>query len=71
MDQEAGLRLIALCKDRTGVVNRVAAYTNSRNIPGFTPGKVMVWKNPRFHYFMDGSSGARIEESDLTNITIK
>jgi MYND finger len=71
MAQEAGFRLIAICKDRSGVAKRVAAYTDSRGIPGFTQGKVMVWKNPRFHYFMDGSSGARIEESDLANITIK
>jgi hypothetical protein len=65
-----GMRLIALCKDRAGVIKRVAAYTNSRDIPGFTPGKVMIWKNPRFHFFMDGSSGARIEDQDLANITI-
>jgi hypothetical protein len=71
VDQEPGLRLIALCKDRVGVTKRVAAYTSSRDIPGFRPGKVMVWKNPRFHYFMDGSNGARIEDQDLANITIK
>lgn len=71
IEQEMGFRLIALCKDRIGVTKRVAAYTESRDIPGFKPGNVMVWKNPRFHYFMDGSSGARIEEDDLVNITIQ
>jgi hypothetical protein len=71
VDQEPGLRLIALCKDRVGVTKRVAAYTSSRDIPGFRPGKVMLWKNPRFHYFMDGSNEARIEDQDLANITIK
>jgi hypothetical protein len=70
IQQEPGMRLIALCKDRAGVIKRVAAYTNSKDIPGFTPGKVMVWKNPRFHFFMDGSNGARIEDQDLANITI-
>ena len=70
IQQEPGMRLIALCKDRAGVTKRVAAYTNSRDIPGFTPGKVMIWKNPRFHFFMDGSNGARIEDQDLANITI-
>lgn len=71
MSQEPGMRLIALCKDREGIVKRVACYTNSRDIPGFVPGKVMVWTHPRFRYFMDGSTGARIEESDLQNIKIK
>jgi hypothetical protein len=70
IQQEPGMRLIALCKDRAGVTKRVAAYTNSRDVSGFTPGKVMIWKNPRFHFFMDGSNGARIEEQDLANITI-
>lgn len=71
LEQEDGFRLIAQCKDRAGVCKRVAAYTNSRNIPNFGPGKIMVWKNPRFHYFLDGSSGARIEDSDLKDIVIK
>lgn len=71
MEQEPGLRQIAVCKDRVGLAKRVAAYTESRRIPGFVPGKVMVWKTPRFHSFADESSGARIEESDLVNIKIK
>ena len=70
-DESSPMRMVALCKDRDGICKRVAAYTNSRAIPGFGPGKVMVWKNPRFHEFMDGSSGARIEEEELVNITIK
>lgn len=71
LSQEAGFRMIALCKDRDGIVKRAAAYTDSRTIPNFKPGSVMTWKNPRFHWFMDGSSGARIEEEDLANITIQ
>lgn len=34
LEQEPGMRLIALCKDRVGIAKRVAAYTNSRTIPG-------------------------------------
>jgi hypothetical protein len=71
MAQEAGFRLIAICMDQSGVAKRVVAYTDCRSIPGFRQGKVIVWENPRFHYFMDGSSGTRIEEEDLANITIK
>lgn len=72
MENEWGpVRLVCRCSDRTGTVRRVAAYTRSRTIPGFNkPGRVMIWRNPRFHYFADGSSGARIEEEDLVNIAI-
>lgn len=67
---ESVMRQVIQCKDRNGVMRRVAAYTNSRIIPGLKPGSVLKWKNPRFHYFMDGSSGARIEESDLVNVSV-
>ena len=63
-------RQVFLCKDRVGASKRVAAYTQSRAIPGLAPGCVLRWKNPRFHTFIDGSSGARIEDADLENITI-
>ena len=71
MENEWGpIRFVCRCRDQTGVVLRVAAYAKSRTIPGFTkPGRVMIWKNPRFRSFADGSYGARIEE-DLANITI-
>ena len=71
MLDESMMRQVISCKDRAGVVRRVAAYTNSRQIPGLRVGSTLLWKNPRFHYFMDGSSGARIEEEDLVNITVK
>ena len=58
-------------KDRTGVVRRLAVYTSSRSLPGLSTGAVLRWKNPRFHYFMDGSSGARIEDGDVANIQIE
>ncbi len=38
--------------------------------PGLALGKVLRWRKPRFHYFMDGSSGARIEDEDVANITV-
>jgi hypothetical protein len=70
LQRDPGLRLVALCNDRVGATKRVFAYTLDSDIPGFREGTVMLWKNPRFHSFMDGSSGARIEQEDLANITI-
>lgn len=70
MVDESMMRQVYQCKDRLGVVHRVAAYTNSRGIPGLKQGAVLKWKNPKFHYFMDGSKGARIEEEDLVNVTV-
>jgi hypothetical protein len=67
---ESMMRQVIACKDRVGAVRRIAAYTNSRRIPGLKQGSILSWKNPRFHYFMDGSSGARIEEEDLPNVTV-
>ena len=63
-------RQVLECKDRVGAVRIIAIYTNNRVLSGVSPGKILRWKNPRFHYFMDGSSGARIEEEDLDDITI-
>jgi hypothetical protein len=71
MMEEGMVRQVLQCKDRVGTIRRIAAYTDSRTIPGLTLGRTLRWKNPRFHYFMDGSSGARIEEEDLVNITVK
>lgn len=67
---ESMMRQVFQCKDRNGVMKRIAAYTDSRSIAGLKQGSVLKWKNPRFHYFVDGSSGARIEQSDLVNITV-
>ncbi|KAL7494946.1 hypothetical protein ACHAWT_003550 [Skeletonema menzelii] len=67
---ESMTRQVFQCRDRVGVVKRIAAYTNDRRIPGLQQGSVIRWKNPRFHFFMDGSSGARIEEEDLPNLKI-
>lgn len=71
MLDESMSRQVFQCKDRVGKVRRIAAYNNSRRIPGLQQGSIIKWKNPRFHYFMDGSSGARIEEDDLVNVTVK
>eukprot|EP01036_Dinobryon_divergens_P024903 gene24903-33394_t len=63
-------RQVMECKDRVGAVRRVAAYTDSRSLRGAAAGRVLRWKNPRYHYFMDGSSGARIEEEDVGDVSI-
>jgi hypothetical protein len=67
-DESSMMRQVFQCRDSDGVTHRVAAYNNSRKIPGVTLGKRFQWESPRFHYFMDGSSGGRIEEDDLVNI---
>mmetsp|Transcript_7924 Transcript_7924/g.17680 ORF Transcript_7924/g.17680 Transcript_7924/m.17680 type:complete len:324 (+) Transcript_7924:270-1241(+) len=67
---ESMMRQVFQCKDRIGSCRRIAAYTDSRKIEGLRVGSTLRWKNPRFHYFMDGSSGARIEEEDLEFITV-
>lgn len=71
IDEHYPMRRVVYCKDRNDVLKRVAVYTDSKRIPGLQPGAILKWKNPRFHYFMDGSSGARIEQDDLVNIQIK
>ena len=71
MTDESMMRPVFGCKDRTGVVRRVAVYTTSRSLPGLRTGAVLRWKNPRFHYFSDGSSGARIEDEDVANISLE
>ncbi len=50
------------------MLHRVAFYTDTAP-PGLALGKIMRWRNPRFHFFLDGSMGARIEDEDLPNIT--
>lgn len=67
---ETMMRQVFQCKDRVGKCRRIAAYTDSRSIPGLRVGATVKWKKPRFHYFMDGSCGARIEQEDLVNITV-
>ncbi len=68
---ESMMRQVLQCKDNDGVVKRVAAYTDARCIDGAVPGAVLRWRNPRFHHFMDGSDGARIEQEDLENVMIE
>ncbi|KAK9816678.1 hypothetical protein WJX72_003583 [[Myrmecia] bisecta] len=59
-------------KDRKGDVRRVAFYLDNGTAPppALALGKVFRWRNPSFHQFMDGSTGARIEDEDLVNITV-
>eukprot|EP01034_Spumella_vulgaris_P024662 gene24662-31031_t len=63
-------RQVFECKDRVGAVRTIAAYTDSRQLVGAEAGKILRWKNPKYHWFMDGSSGARIEQEDLKNVTV-
>jgi len=70
LDESHFGRQVFGCKDRDGSMRRVAVYTNSRRIPGLEQGCMLRWKHPRYHWFLDGSSGARIEEGDLANITV-
>ena len=56
-------------KDHKGDIRRVACYADEAP-RGLAQGKVLRWRNPHFHWFMDGSKGARIEDEDLPNITV-
>ncbi|PSC74529.1 hypothetical protein C2E20_2389 [Micractinium conductrix] len=56
-------------KDHRGEVLRVACYSDEAP-QGLALGRVFRWRSPRFHQFMDGSSGARIEDEDVGNITV-
>eukprot|EP00978_Attheya_sp_CCMP212_P010272 scaffold24741_cov53-Attheya_sp.AAC.1 len=70
MLDESVMRQVVSCKDRVGTIRRIAAYTDSRSIPDLEVGSFLRWKNPRYRYFLDGSSGGRIEEEDLPNVTL-
>ena len=61
-------RQSAYFADRVGCTHKITSYADS-NIPGFNLSQTWRWKNPRFHYFVDGQIGARIEEGDIANIT--
>ena len=53
-----------------GIIKTIAVYNDSGKIDGLSQGAVWKWKNPRYHIFMDGNSGARIEESDMKNVKV-
>lgn len=57
-------------RDAEGVKRRVALYTH-RPPQGLRKGCVLGWRNPWFHYFFDGASGANIEHWDLPNVTVE
>lgn len=65
---------ILLCagKDHKGDVGLVAFYLDRGVNPpaGLALGRVMRWRNPHIHYFLDGNVGARIEDEDLPFITV-
>ena len=64
------MRQVFDCKDRVGDIRKLAVYTTAGRLEGLAPGVIVRWKNPRFKFFMDGSSGARVEDHDVANITI-
>ena len=49
---------------------RTLTFHCDRVPPGLALGKIMRWRNPHFHMFMDGRTGARIEDEDVANISI-
>ena len=63
------MRSTVEAKDRKGGVGTIAFYSTSPPA-GLAQGKVLRWRNPHFHYFMSGQTGARIEDEDIPNITI-
>ena len=67
ISDESTSRQIMGCRDRNGIIKRIACYNAALSLPNFAVGKTFKWKNPRF---VDGSSGCRIEEEDVTNIKI-
>jgi hypothetical protein len=69
-DESTNVRQVFLCRDRVGVTRRLVAYTNNRRITGLTMGAKYLWRWPRFHCCLDGSSGGLIEEADLKNIIV-
>lgn len=56
-------------KDHKGDIRRVACYADEPPA-GLALGRVLRWRDPSFYWFLDGSSGARIEDADLPNITV-
>ena len=70
MEDESMLRPLFRCKDRVGAVKRIAVYTSDRTLRGLASGKVLRWRHPRFHFFADGTSGGRVEDEDVPNITL-
>jgi MYND finger len=72
MNEPSFIRHIFNGKDRSGKVLLVAFYLDAGTSPpaGLRQGAVLRWKTPHFHWFIDGQSGARIEDEDLCNITV-
>lgn len=55
-------------KDHYGEVRHCCIYAD---VPpqGLVLGRILRWRNPHFHWFMDGSSGARIDDEDVGDVT--
>eukprot|EP00942_MAST-04A_sp_MAST-4A-sp1_P003372 g3372.t1 len=70
-DNSIFIRQVVKCIDREGMIMTVACYNDARRIEGLSQGAVLRWKNPRYHVFGDGQTGARIEEADMKNVKVK
>ena len=70
VEDQSFTRPVFACKDRTGSIRRIADYTTTKAFASIKVGNVLRWKHPRFHFFLDGSSGARLEDEHLTNINV-
>eukprot|EP00741_Cyanophora_paradoxa_P001652 tig00000498_g1603.t1 len=65
------LRHTVQAADAKGEVGTVSFYLEGGPPPGLLgvrAGSRIRWRNPHFHRFMDGQSGARIEDDDLPNL---
>jgi hypothetical protein len=56
-------------RDGEGVERKVELYTH-RPPEGLKKGCILRWRNPWFHRFAHGGSGANIEHWDLPNVTV-
>lgn len=63
------MRSCVNAQDKRGDQHTIAFYTQSPP-SGLAQGRVLRWRNPRFHYFLSGQTGSRVEDEDLPNITI-
>lgn len=73
MQVEFCMRQFLECKDRVGVVMRIAMHTNSRSLPGVSAGMILRWKNPLYNWVIDGRSGVTLvmlSDEELVNVSL-
>lgn len=60
-------------EDQKGDVRTVGFYLNGSSSllqTSLRQGKIVRWRDPRFHNFFGGQTGARIEDGDMRNVEI-